>query len=271
MKKSNLYVWALVCCVSGLVACDNKDAVTPVKTKEGPLLSKITTEDGVHARFTYDEQHRLAEVIRYNRQDEPESAETFTYDGQGNLTRSNVKSNSLGVPTQSYTTYEYDKQDRLRMSLNYFKLSNQDFEYRSFVTYAYNVFNHLVQKNTYAPDSALRQYQTFAYDSRHNVIESSNYSYNFVPAGSPAVRTSKVVYTVDNQVNPYHTPSLPALSPAYANPNNVVQTNSTYFNSLHPDQNSTVNDITYEYDEKGYPVRMIENDVAYQLAYISGG
>lgn len=226
-------------------------------------------------RFIYNDQGRIAEkegLYNYDR---------YIYNNDGRLIKSEsamdpaMLSSSSGFHNKttlmtsenstisSYRIFHYDQKKLIRVE-NYFDKSGVS-ELRSINTFEYD--GELIStKNIHNEKGEITQYSTYEYDSKGNVINEKRYSYLFSQKTTPRI-ISEGSFKYDNKKNPFKIFQALGNPGLYLNTNNVIEV-TTINHELTPGipQTSTSN-TSYEYNEYGYPVKVIRETDSYEYRY----
>jgi hypothetical protein len=215
---------------------------------------KLAEDQGFYgcARYSYDDNNRLVKVEQAFGVDMPETN---------------------GIMTSQNSTfawndmYEYD-QDGI---LKYIKLYHKD-KYDSVFRYLYTESleyenGNIVKKNTLneSGDSILL-FTTYKYDDNRNLINEKHYSNIFIEGPGPELQY-EFTYKYDNKNNPYRIYKETGHPGLYTNTNNTIESNTI----IHNDNPETVKFSTriesYEYNDRGFPVKVIIGTTVYEYVY----
>lgn len=171
----------------------------------------------------------------------------FRYDNKGRLIK---RERSVASGIETHSLFEYDSNDRVVKQINY----GYEDRFEGFEKYVYNDLNEVDTIFKFSYDSTRLGFTHYKYDDRHNRIEElwSNY-WNF-----------KIeVFEFDNNPNIYS--GLKYYHPEYTYHNNLLKKYSPELilegnNIIKIDEENTdPNTYIYEYNEDGYPIKVIIN------------
>jgi hypothetical protein len=242
-----------------------KTHTPPVENVGIPLIVSIkSTTDSSSVEYSYN-SFNLLETERskfyYIR---------YTYNGENQLTMTevyyddNLLSSSWEIvqaannrtdwvtpentPRTSYKLYDYDKDGKLFSISNYRK--------NGYLEYSELSYNNTgsVSRRSYYLENKISAYFDYLYDERENLIRTSRF---WVPVSGEATLSYIYEYEYDNKNNPFKAFKrliLPGLNGIYTNENNIIKETYTVVGAF-VSSVSSVTEITYEYNDLGYPVK----------------
>ena len=252
------------------ISCDREPQAI-VENAGIPLISKIrSSSDSSSVEYSYNSVN-LVEVERskfyyirytYNSRNQLTMTEVY-YDD--NLLSSSweivVAANNRtewvtpeNTPRTSYKIYDYDENGKLVSVSNHRK--NGYIEYSEF---SYNGKGQIIRQS-YFTENRVFVYLDFLYDVRGNVIKTSRY---WVPFSGEDVLSYTYEYEYDNKSNPFRVFKrliLPGLNGVNSNENNIIKETYKVYGEFESSL-SRVTEITYEYNNKGFPVKKGESIV----------
>ena len=98
------------------------------------------------------------------------------------------------------------------------------------------------------------------------MINQKQYSYIFIDGPGPEL-VRETTYKYDDKKNPFRIFKDTGSPGLYTNMNNVIETNSTLYLDVPGIDKYTTNTTSYEYNEKGYPVKEISGTSVYEYRY----
>ena len=228
-------------------------------------LKSISINGIVVDKYFYDHAGR---IVEYNSEF---SCSKYLYDTKGCLVKVESAVDVNGLLSSSYypgkkelmtfknstltsfSLYKYDQNERLSKIENYFKGTDQKFEYASMRTFEYKG-SLIVKVNWHDHAGKITQFYVYAYDDRGNVINEKYYSCH-----DGSVLMYETSYKYDDYKNPFRIFCMTGSPGTYTNINNVIKTRCTYTHTLgvpgvYSYSNSTT---TYQYNKNGYPAKII--------------
>lgn len=213
--------------ISGCEKDKSNDQVKP----DDRLLIELWKDGHLTTKYVYDSVNRLVQ-INYYFADTLSYTEYYYYD----VNNRKVK-RTLNECTKIYS---YDSIGKLESYLRSYE--GIDNEWRTEYFYSNGRITNAIRYVNDTEESTIE----YNYDSRGNTIERTEYYSDLIGGGIVAQHK----FTYDNKINPRHNLSVV--------PSDIVQKNNpTYvyyylaFSSMiHPEYN-----ISYEYDDAGYPVK----------------
>jgi hypothetical protein len=184
----------------------------------------------------YDNNSVLQKHIFYSSDTFVQESQTFHYNANGKVNRIDEISDVSGPPTYSYiysyNLYHYGTNGQIERSECYLKVAD-NYEFRGFTKFYFDSIGQIIKSCQYLPDSTLKIATDYKYDTKGNIITSDSTSFEY-----------------DNQKNPYPSFNLPEVSAYNSSKNNTTKW-------IYSD--SSIDEIHYEYNEEGYPIRSFEN------------
>lgn len=231
------------------ISCSSDDESAPEQTKPTYLLTKTTNNLG-YSTYTYDANNKVSTVEHIN----PGFSNyktTFFYNSNGKLEETLEVSTGGAFPssTKRRVTYSYDVQNRLteRKSFQTSYDFPSQYDYVRGYFFEYNG-NTVIQKEMEKGKSFPSSRYVLDLNSDGNVLKYT--SYDQMDANNPnGLISFSIVYAYDDKIN-VETSFPPESSFPFFNKNNAIKYTKT-------DQSGTqtITDITYEYNEDGYPVK----------------
>lgn len=252
-----------------IVSCE-KDHQLVVENEDMELIGKILLNGELYQEYNYNNQNLITEEKSkffytghsYNDDNQLVRSEFYLDPGmfsscweiaQAAMNRTEWvnPSNSMKSLTQEF---EYDKKNHLIKKI-YIRPSVTDSEYSTF-TYE----NDRISRQSMYWQNQISGYIDYFYDSSGNLIKEEKYGIG--EDGSPELWTT-TEYEFDNMNNPCFAFRRLLTPGKYTNPNNIVK--ETY--TIHFEVNASIEKIqvsetSYEYNDKGYPVK-VNGEVEY--------
>jgi len=219
---------------------------------------KIVEESsmGYFRKFIYDENGRLMKV---------ESA--FDRSGLSSsmpaAQRTELMTSQNSV-VDSYSLYEYDKDEKLSKIENYFNETGKGFEYRSTQTFEYDgiyITKDFITVNMH--EEQITNFRVYTYDNSGNVANQKQFSTYF---GSELELVNEISYKYDNYKNPFKIFRKSGTPGLYTNVNNIVETTTIRYFEVPGFDNISISKITYKY-KNGYPVKEITENSEFDNNY----
>jgi hypothetical protein len=259
MKKT-----ALVFLVSCFFFSCEKDKQLIVGNTDIPLISKVLIGGEYHTEYSYSEANLI---------NEEKNKFTYTkhsYDDKNLLAASEfyvdpaMFSSSSSVIESAMNRKEWVNPENTSKSLTKTYEYN-DIEQLIKVTYTRpSVSNSEYSEFTWEKDRISRQtmywqnvksfYIDYIYDENGNLIKESRY---YIPSTGAAELWTTNDYEYDNMHNPYQSFRRLMTPGKYTNPNNTTKETYTIYFDVDPfTRNVQITNNTYEYNDKGYPVKV---------------
>jgi len=252
-----------------LFSCE-KDKQLIIENTDIPLISKVLINGELYYEYSYNDANLIAEEkskFHYTK---------HTYNDRNLLTTSDfyvdpaMFSSDWHVIEASMNRKEWVNPDNTAKSLS------QTFEYNDkeqLVRKIYNrpsVSNSEFSEFTYENDRISRQtmywknevsgYIDYLYDEKGNLIKQSKYH---VSSNGIDELWTTTEYEYDNMKNPYQSFKRLMTPGKYTNPNNIIkETYTIHFEVDSWTQKVKITETSFEYNNKGYPVR-VNGDVEY--------
>jgi hypothetical protein len=265
MKKAVLILF----CAFILFSCEKEKQLIPENTGI-PLLSKILIDGVSYCEYTYNdanlpvEEKSKLQYTRHNYNDNNLlSSSDFYIDPALYSSSSSIVEASFNreewvnpVNTAKSLTqkFGYDRTGQLSRK-TYIRPSVTSSEYSEFTF----VNERISRQSIYWKDE-MTVYIDYSYDERGNLIKESKYQ--AASAGIPELLTT-TEYEYDSMHNPYKAFKRLMSPGKFTNPNNIIrETYTIHFEVDQWSQKVQVFNNTYEYNDKGYPVR-VNGDAEY--------
>ena len=110
------------------------------------------------------------------------------------------------------------------------------------------------------------RYYTYEYDNNRNVTRQRQYSY-LAQEGEGPVLIRETTYSFDNKNNPFFIFKQTGSPGIFSNPNNSTETSSTLFIEVPGIDKYTHSTSSYEYNPKGFPVKVTAGSTVYDYEY----
>lgn len=227
-----------------LSACNSEDIVTPQLQKQ---LIKISNNSDNYSTFSYQD----ALLTKYETIDNSQlfNSVSFNYDSTNRVISAVENTNIF----EYFNTYIYDMNNRMEKILLSIKDSSSNYVPSGYVKYFYYNTSNLAREEKYNSQDELITKTEFEYDANGNLVRNLFYHNNML--------YSTVTSTYDNKINPWYN-----LRNSLIYPVSLSKNNATYTHIIYEDvsQGNVEYNITYAYDENGYPLTR-------RLVYITNG
>lgn len=261
MKFYQLTFVFILCLV--LSSCEKNESLYK-ELVDGTQLHKVLIEGEVYQEFTYNEAGLILEEKSkfhyskhsYNKinqliqsdhywDESIASSSSYVLDEAMKRTEWISPDNS---ERDTYSTLKYDNSGRLEKITTH-RLGNDS---ESYSTYSYNQEGRIDKRTSYH-ENKISMYEKYFYDAFDNLIKTERYN------GSDQLQTT-VEYEFDNHPNPYISFRSLMTPGKYTNMNNIVkETYTIYFEVDDSIDKIQVTEYNYEYNTKGYPIRMLNS------------
>ncbi len=198
-----------------------------------------------YTKHTYDRRNYLIESEFYM---DPAMYSSSSYVLQEAMNRKEW-TNPDNTEKSLTQRFEYDEDGRLSKKF-FIRPGSTNTEYLSF---EYEN-DRIIRQSSYF-NNVLRGFTNFYYDQNGNLIKQDKY---YVPSDGPTQFQTTTEYEFDDRKNPFHAFKRLMIPGIYTNQNNITkETYTVHFEVSYPSfQKVTINETTYEYDRRGYPVRV---------------
>lgn len=204
--------------------------------------------------FVYDEIGRL---VKQEIAADPDLYSSQSHDRSELMTSQN--STFTG-----YSIYEYDQGGRLKSIKNYFKKNNV-FEYTSMNSFEYNGDN-IVKLNLHNSENIITQFYTYEYDANRNILTEKYFSSLSFKSADPQL-ISETTFKFDNENNPFKIYQKLGRPGLYTNTNNIIESSTVLFLDTPGIDKYSTSKTNYEYNIKGFPVKVIAENSVYEYIY----
>jgi hypothetical protein len=273
MKITDRLLVLIIIAISLSTSC-SKEPVIEVPNDTIYAIRSVFGYGKTHEIYIYNARGKIAEsqsFYFYNR---------FIYDQEGRLVKRETAADPDMYSSQShekselmtsgnstisgFNIFDYEQDGKLKSIKNYFK-KNGTFEYTSMNSFVFDGSN-IVTWNLHNAGNVITQFYTYEYDNNGNVIKEKQYSYLFNSGKEPAlIRETSFKY--DNNNNPYKIFRELGQPGLYSNTNNIIETNSTLFIDAPGIDKYTTSNTSYEYNAKGFPLKVISENSIYEYTY----
>ena len=207
------------------------------------------------SKYIYDENGRLIKV---------ESAHDQSMYSSSSFTERRTEfMTSKNSAVDHYDLYHYDNVGRLSEVEHYF-LRGTDFEYISMTTFEYEG-GYIVRENLHNSTGQITSYRVYTYDTHGNVTCKKYYYSNHID--SKYELSSETLYKYDNYNNPYRIYNILGSPGIHSNANNIIETNTIRYDDIPGIDKESSSKTTYEYNEKGYPIKEIAENGEFEYHY----
>ena len=244
-------------CIATLFSCNKDESSTNNGNSLNVLLKSVVIESKPYYEYTYNPLNQILEekskwhYTKYN-YDHSVLISSDHYVDRNIFSSNSYKAdpafernewvNSGNTPLYNSTNYFYDNNNRL------YKSSDQ----LGYSIYSYNG-NNLINRQTLYHNEKETGYINFYYDKKGNLATKKHYI--ILKSGNAELQTT-TEYEYDNKFNPYKVFKHIAIPGIYTNINNIIREIYTIeFNPGPSVEKVQIKEYTYEYNEKGYPVK----------------
>jgi hypothetical protein len=261
---------ALIMTVSlALFSCE-KEKQLIVENSDIPLISKVLVSGVSCYEFAYNEANLLTEEKSkfvytrhsYNDNNLLTTSEFYidpaTFSNDSRVVEASMGRKEWVNPentAKSLTqTFDYNS-DGILTRKTYTRPSVNDSEYSEFT-----FENDRISRQTMYWQNELSFYIDYLYDEKGNLVKESKY---YVPSTGIAELWTTTEYEYDNMYNPFQAFKRIMTPGKFTNPNNITkETYTIYFEVDQWTQKVSTITNTYEYNEKGYPIK-VNGEVEY--------
>ena len=256
MKTLNTVVIFLAISLTTLVSCKKEKRDANENLQNNLIKSEVSGDKAV-SQYIYNSTGRIAEIQGFDRYTR------YLYDSNGRLAKSESATNQMysaiassrtefmtsqNSVITSYQIFEYNQTGRLEKVKNYFK-EKDEFKLTSTITFDYEGKN-IIKKYMHNAGGAVTHFNNYEYDSRGNVVSEKYYTNFEHPAPKLISETS---FKHDNKNNPLKILEASGYPGLFTNSNNIIETN--------------LSKTRYEYNGKGFPVKVISDNSIYEYRY----
>lgn len=268
MKKRLNFHCPLIIVLAIITSCSND----PIDKNESSTIKSIfsVAEGSVVAKFIYNENNKLIEYQSFY------YCNKYIYDDNGRLISQesafdpDIASSTIHIKSELMTSqnttftgksvFEYNSEGKLATQKNYIQKNNQ-FEYVSMISLEY-VGDKKVNYNLHDATNTVTQFDTFEFDDMGNVTKEKQYSFLSAVRKEPKL-IREVSFKYDDKNNPFKIYRQIGQPGLYTNTNNVIESNTVLYEDVPGIDKFSTSRTTYEYNEKGYPIK-VNNDEEYK-------
>ena len=239
---------------------DNADKQLIVENNDIPLISKVLVAGESCYEYTYNDANLLTEekskfhYTKHNYNDNNLlSSSDFYMDAAmfSSISPTTIRTiwvNPDNTEKSLTQTFEYNGNEQLARK-TYTRPSVTNSEYSEF-----SFENDRICKQTMYWQNVMSFYIDYVYDEKENLIKESKYH---VSSNGIAELWTTTEYEYDNMHNPFLAFKRLMSPSKYTNPNNITkETYTLHFEVDQFTQKVSVTNNTYEYNDKGYPVKV---------------
>jgi len=264
----------LIIIVPAIIASCSKEIPIDNLTDDSYSIKSVFSVGKTSAKYIYNKDGKIIESQSLT------FCKKYNYDLNGRLVKKeiaidpNIASSTLQVRTElmtsenstfnGYSVFEYSNDSLLVIIKNYF-IKNNQYEYTSMNSLAYNGAK-ITRWNLHDAQNIITQYYTYEYDNSGNVVKEKYYSYLFMVGTEPKL-ISESTFKYDNKKNPYRIFKDLGHPGLYTNTNNIIETNTIFYVDVTGIDKETTFKTSYEYNDKGFPVKVITNNSVYEYKY----
>jgi hypothetical protein len=264
MKKTSNLIGFLIMALTIITSCSND----PIVVDDSYSIKSIVSNGKIIEKYFYNDNNKIVEDQSFY------FCNKYIYDNNGQLIKQeiaidpdiasstiHIKSELMTSQNSTFTAnriFEYDTEGKLLTQKYYVKKSDQ-FEYTSMNSFEY-VGDKIVKWNLHNDQNTITQFYTYEYDGKGNVLNEKQYSYLFAVGTEPKL-VCEVSFKYDDKNNPYRIYKQLGRSGLYTNTNNVIESNSVLYEDVPGIDKFSTSKTTYEYNTKGYPIKVNNNEV----------
>lgn len=258
MKKIVLMLF----CALILFSCE-KDKQLIVENTDIPLLSKVSIDGVSYYEYEYNDANLLIEEKskfhytkhNYNDNNLLSSSEFYMDPGMFSSHSSVVEAsmnrkewvNPDNTGKSLTQKFEYNGTGQLTKKI-YTRPSVTSSEYSEFI-----FDNNRISRQTMYWENEMTFFIDYSYDERGNLTKESKY---YVPSTGISELWTTTEYEYDSKHNPYQAFQRLMSPGKFTNPNNIIkETYTIHFEVDQWTQKVQVNINSYEYNDKGYPIK----------------
>jgi hypothetical protein len=259
MKKTLfLFLFSLI-----IFSCEKAGQLT-VENTDIPLISKVLIGDETYMEYSYNSANLVTEekskfhYTKHIYNDNNQLTESDFYwdisiaSSDSRVIEAAMKRqewvNPDNTPKSVTHSLEYNTNGQL-IRKSYIRPSDSNSDYNEF-TYE----NDRISRQTMYSRNIVSNYIDYIYDEKGNLIKESKYRVSST-VGSELLTTTE--YEYDNMHNPYQSFKRLLTPGIYTNQNNITkETYTIHFEVDAFTQKVQVTNYIYEYNNKGYPVRV---------------
>jgi len=222
------------------------------------LLSQVFIDSELFSEYTYTRENWISEektqylYVKYNYNDKNQLISSVSCEDPS-IASSNSRVLEAGKKRSEWVNltnsviirqknFEYDQEGTLVKLI----------EPHGYSTFKYDSRGRISTQLFYQ-DGRVNRYIDFQYDKKGNLHKASNYE---LDAAGKAQLATVYEYEYDNKENPFKSFRLTMMPGKYTNSNNITLEKYTLFLM---DNQQQVTRYEYEYNAKGYPVRVNKN------------
>ena len=217
-------------------------------------FGRITEKQGMffYNRYLYDENGRLEKVET--------AIDASMYSSLATPPRTELMT-SVNCTISSYRLFKYDNDGRLSKIENYFMKNGKNFELTSISNFEYEG-KLIIRANLCDEKGQIGTSYEYAYDKNGNIIKEKYYSWVSSNFSFPEL-INETSYKYDNYKNPFQV--LNTLEPKfYTSANNMIEMTTKWYTN---DPRTETTKQSFEYNDKGYPVKMTYNGGVEEYTY----
>jgi hypothetical protein len=259
MKKMLL----VLSCTLIFFSCE-KDRQPIIENADIPLISKVLIGGETYMEYTYNAANLVAEEkskFHYARHIYNDFNQLITSDFYWDISIASSDSRVIeaamnrkewvspeNTPKSISHKFKYDSDGQL-LRKSFIRPSAKIID---FIEYQYE--NDRIVRTTGYYNNLISGYTDYLYDNNGNIIKETKY--NVSSSGITELSTT-TEYEYDNMDNPFQSFRRLITPGIYTNPNNIIKKTFTiHFEVDQSIQKVQITINTYEYDDKGYPVKV---------------
>lgn len=241
-----------------------KDKQLIIENTDIPLISKVLIGGEIYMEYTYSDANLVTEEkskFHYAKHTYNDRNQLITSDFYWDISIASSDSRVIeaamnrkewvspeNTPKSISHTFEYNsKQQLIRKS--YIRPSAN---ITDFMEFQYE--NDRIVRATGYYNNSISGYTDYLYDNNGNIIKQTKY---FISSAGIAELSTTTEYEYDNMHNPYLSFKRLITPGIYTNPNNITKEICTLNFDVDPSiEKVQITENTYEYNDKGYPLKV---------------
>jgi hypothetical protein len=255
---------ALVFIVSCFFLSCEKDRQLIIENTDIPLISKVLIGGETYMEYSYNSANLPSEEkskFHYSKHNYNDRNQLITSDFYWDISMASSDSHVIeaamkrtewvnpdNTPKSISHTYKYNSKEQL-FRKSYVRPGDKNSDFSDFLYDGDRIIKAIFHNN-----NALSCYIDYLYDDNGNNIKQTKYIVS--PAGMAELSTT-TEYEYDNMHNPYQSFKRMVTPGIYTNPNNITKETVTLNFEVDPSiEKVQVTKNTYEYNDRGYPVKV---------------
>lgn len=272
MKTSAKALLLLILSMVGFVSCE-KEKITDHSNQYTDAIKSVFGYGKTQSRYIYNSQGQIQEsqslyfckrfTYHDGKLEKVEHASDASMFSSTWVQKSELMT-SKTAKFDGYSVFHYNEAGKPNW-IKYYSREKSGDRYISAYELIYEG-EFIVRRNLYNSENVITQFTIYKYDNNGNVENEKDYSYYGGKDSQPTL-ISENNYEYDNMLNPYRVFKDLGIPGLYTNNNNVIESNSIFYQMIEGRTNVENQQTSYEYNEKGYPVKVITPGSEYEYRY----